>query len=401
MAWRPLPGLAHGRWTIRGLHNTITRLKAIRQRLEVPGATDDHLEMFGGFGTNPGRLKARTYIPRSLRAEAPLVVVLHGCTQSASGYDRGAGWSKAADEHGFAVLFPEQQRANNPNLCFNWFSPHHAARGKGEALSIRQMVGAMQAKHGTDPSQVFVTGLSAGGAMAAIMLATYPDVFAGGAIIAGLPFGTAQSVPEAFERMRGHGGAGPEALGGLVRSASSHKGPWPILSVWHGTADATVDPGNARAIVDQWRAVHGLAEAPSRIDKIDGYPHRVWNDAWGRPAVEEYVVTGMGHGAPLSTSADHGEVAGPHMLEAGISSTRRTLAFGESTTHPRSATGSPRELPRMIHRKRRLSSIDRKRRLAAFKKRSRTHCESPACFAELSYSALAGARLSTSVGSPL
>jgi poly(hydroxyalkanoate) depolymerase family esterase len=86
------------------------------------------------------------------------VVVLHGCTQTASGYDRSAGWSKAAEEHGFALLFPEQRRANNPNLCFNWFLPEDASRQRGEAQSIRQMITAMQARYATDPERVFVTG---------------------------------------------------------------------------------------------------------------------------------------------------------------------------------------------------------------------------------------------------
>ena len=98
--------------------------------------------------------------------------------------------------------------------------------------------------------------------MAAVMLATYPDVFAGGAVIAGLPFGTAHSVPEAFDRMRGHGVMSGDALAGRVKSASKHAGPWPALSVWHGTGDTTVDSSNATALVDQWRALHGVRRKP-------------------------------------------------------------------------------------------------------------------------------------------
>jgi poly(hydroxyalkanoate) depolymerase family esterase len=309
----------------------------------VAPASDGHLARFRDFGSNPGALEAYSYIPRSLPAGAPLIVVLHGCTQSASGYDRAAGWSRAADEHGFALLFPEQQRANNPNLCFNWFSPEDARRQSGEAFSIRQMVAAMQARHATDPSRVFVTGLSAGGAMAAVMLATYPDVFAGGAIIAGLPFGTARSVPEAFDRMRGHGNGTPDALAALVRSASSHNGPWPVLSVWHGTSDQTVDPVNAQAVVDQWRILHGAPQAPSRVGKVNGATHRVWSDRSGRDVVEEYLVPAMGHGTPLSTSSAYGETAAPFMLEAGISSTRRTLDFWGISDQPKSSARLPAE----------------------------------------------------------
>jgi poly(hydroxyalkanoate) depolymerase family esterase len=298
-----------------------------------------------------------------LRSGAPLVVVLHGCTQTASGYDRSAGWSSAAEEHGFALLFPEQQRANNPNLCFNWFSPEDASRQRGEALSIRQMVQAMQARHTTDPDRVFVTGLSAGGAMAAVMLATYPDIFAGGAIIAGLPFATARSVPEAFDRMRGHGSVAPDALAALVRSASSHNGPWPRVSVWHGTSDATVEPGNAQAIVDQWRIVHGAPEAPSRVDSVNGHAHRVWSDANGRDVLEEYLISGMGHGTPLSTTCPYGETAGPFMLEAGISSTRQSLRFWEiadqlASTEQRSAQSVQVEHPEPGAQARRARAVD-------------------------------------------
>ena len=314
---------------MRGLQDTLSRLASLRERpLGLAAPADSRLRPFESFGSNPGRLNAWAYYPRGLPKGAPLVVVLHGCTQNARDYDYHAGWSSAADEHGFAVLFPEQQRGNNPNLCFNWYEPKDARRGGGEALSIRQMVAAMHVRHLTDPARVFVSGLSAGGAMAAVMLATYPDVFAGGAVIAGLPFGTAHSIPEAFDRMRGHGLMSADALASLVRSASKHRGPWPTLSVWHGTSDMTVDSSNGTALVDQWRALHGIPDAEPDTDQVAGYPHRVWRNPKGRAVIEEYVVTGAGHGTPLSTlGTDDSEVPGPYMLEAGISSTQHSLRF--------------------------------------------------------------------------
>jgi poly(hydroxyalkanoate) depolymerase family esterase len=131
------------------------------------------------FGANPGALRAYSYIPEGLPEQAPLVV-LHGCTQTAAGYDHGAGWSQFADRHRFARLYPEQQRANNANLRFNWFVPEDIGRDCGEALSIAQMVGTMIEIHGLDRRRVFITGLSAGGVMTLVMLATYPELFAGG-----------------------------------------------------------------------------------------------------------------------------------------------------------------------------------------------------------------------------
>src|SRR3954463_16767186 len=136
------------------------------------------------FGSHPGSLRMFSFVPPNPEPAPALVVVLHGCGQTAAAYDFGAGWSTLAKRYGFALLMPEQQSANNANTCFNWFNPGDVARGRGEAASIRQMVARMVADHKIDPRRIYITGLSAGGAMTSVMLATYPEVFAGGAIIA-------------------------------------------------------------------------------------------------------------------------------------------------------------------------------------------------------------------------
>lgn len=314
---------------MRALSDTITRLAAFRARQgqSVTSQGADRLSDLPKFGSNPGALRARTHIPQDLPEGAPLVVVLHGCTQTAAGYDHGSGWSRLADQQGFAVLFPEQQRANNANLCFNWFAPGDIRRGAGETLSIRQMVETLVVVHGIDRKRIFVTGLSAGGAMTSVMLAAYPDVFAGGAIIAGLPFGSARTVPEAFDRMRGHGSPAESELQALVRNASKHKGSWPTISVWHGSSDRTVDASNMEAIIGQWRGLHQLEAAPTHTDAGDGYARRVWRGADGRELIEAYGIAGMGHGTPLDTAGEGLGASGPYMLEAGISSTLHIARF--------------------------------------------------------------------------
>ncbi|MBA3897682.1 MAG: PHB depolymerase family esterase [Sphingomonadaceae bacterium] len=314
-----------------GLSDTIARLNAMRaMRSAAPNTGRTRLTPLAGFGQNPGALVAKTYVPDDLKAAAALVVVLHGCTQDAETYDRGSGWSQIADEQGLALLYPEQVRGNNANLCFNWFEPGDTRRGSGEAASIHQMVEAMIAAHNLDRSHVFVTGLSAGGAMTSVMLATYPDVFASGAIIAGLPYGAAASMPEAFVQMRG-----ASASVASVRAASGHGGPWPTVSIWHGDADLVVDASNAAAIVAQWRAVHGVGDAAARNERGDGYARRVWTDGGGREVIDCNIVYGLGHGTPLATRGAEGcGVAGAHMLEAGVLSTRAITRFWGLETRP-------------------------------------------------------------------
>jgi poly(hydroxyalkanoate) depolymerase family esterase len=275
-----------------------------------------------GFGGNPGNLRMFKYVPPGLPANAPLVVAMHGCSQSAASYDAETGWQLLAQRWQFALLLPQQQSANNSSACFNWFEPGDIARGAGEPLSIKQMVDRMKADHGSDAARVYVTGLSAGGAMTAVMLATYPDVFAGGAIVAGLPYRCAISQSAAFGCLNPGSDLSPAQWGDKVRAASTHAGPWPLLSIWHGDADFVVRPLNLTEILQQWTNVHGIDQTADVSDTVAGFPHRVYKDASGAARVETYLITGMGHGTPVDPGTGETQcgTAGAYILDANICS---------------------------------------------------------------------------------
>jgi poly(hydroxyalkanoate) depolymerase family esterase len=304
---------------MRSLSDTLERLARMRS-IKPAAPAGSSLRRLDRFGSNPGALTAWHHVPKQVPAAPALVVVLHGCTQTAAGYDAGSGWSALAEDYGFVVLFPEQVRQNNANLCFNWFNVADTRRDQGEAMSIRQMIATMVTDHHVDERRIYITGLSAGGAMANAMMACYPEVFAGGAIIAGLPYAAASNVPDAFDRMRGHGLAPINAAQASLRAASRHQGAWPTVSVWHGTSDNTVVPENAAAIVTQWRGVHALADQPTTSQTFDRYSRSVWCDARGMDAIELYQISGMGHGTPIDASSGYGRAA-PFMLDVGVSST--------------------------------------------------------------------------------
>ncbi|PAX09154.1 hypothetical protein CKY28_05630 [Sphingomonas lenta] len=338
---------------MRSLSQNISRLAAARAGNPGSPGFIDRLADLPSFGSNPGALRARVHVPADLPPGAPLVVVLHGCTQTAAGYDHGSGWSTLADRHGCALLFPEQVRANNPNLCFNWFVPGDIGRKGGEAESIASMVKAMLDEHDLDRGRVFITGLSAGGAMTAVMLAIYPELFAGGAIIGGLPYGCASDIPEALRQMRERRSAdGPSLAAAVRRAASGHEGPWPTLSLWHGTADTTVDVSNMDRLGRQWRHLHGIEDAAPVVTRGPGSEHRTWRAPDGGHLVEEWRIIGMGHGVPLDpTGSDRLGVAGPYMLDVGISSTAHIARSWGLVTQDVAAADLPvrRNLPRLAH----------------------------------------------------
>ena len=294
-----------------------------------------------GFGSNPGNLAMYEYVPAVLPGDPAVVVAMHGCTQTAGDYYANSGWPKYADRYGFVVVFPEQRTANNSNRCLNWFEPGDTRRGQGEALSIRQMVDRAVTAHGADPTRVFVTGLSAGGAMTAVVLAAYPDVFAGGSVVAGLPYGCATDLPSAFTCMSPGVDRTPAQWAQAVRDAyPGYSGPRPRVAVWHGTADTTVVPRNATELRDQWTGVHGLSTTPTSTGTLPNTSR----ETYGGGQVEVYRVQGMAHGTPVDPGGAEAEcgATAAYFLDYVCSTYYTARFWGLVGTGPQpSPTGTP------------------------------------------------------------
>ncbi|MEV4442515.1 PHB depolymerase family esterase [Streptomyces sp. NPDC049577] len=299
------------------------------------------LTRVGDFGSNPGALNMYVYRPASLPAHPPVVVALHGCTQSAQVYADNSGLPELADRDGFLLVLAETTTSNNPAQCFNWFLPTDNQRDQGEALSIRQMAGHAVSAYRADPRRVYVTGLSAGGAMTAVMLAAYPDVFSAGAVVAGLPYNcTKDNSP--YTCMNPGVDLTPGQWAERVRAAyPSWTGPWPRAAIWYGDQDTTVTPRNAAELRDQWTALHGLSQTPTRTRSIgpDATRHDEYLTADGTVAVEVDRVPGIGHGTPVDpgTGTEQcGSTGAPYFLGSICSShwIARFFGLGGTGTDP-------------------------------------------------------------------
>ncbi len=286
------------------------------------------LTQVNNFGTNPGDLRMFYYGPKNLANKAPLVVLLHGCAQAASEFDDETGWTKLADENGFYLLLPQQREVNNSSRCFNWFEAADIRRDGGEAASIIEMIDTMEKMVPIDPSKIFVAGLSAGGAMTSVMLANYPEVFSAGAIVAGVPFGCATSLSNAFNCMFGNSFPAPTAQqrGDAVRrAAGSFNGPWPRVMVVHGTSDELVNLKNAQLNVDQWTNVHGTdaqADATTTVQGQQYLEYKKGNDV----VVSLLTIRNQRHGYPVDVRNDCGE-AGKYVLDSGVCASKHILNF--------------------------------------------------------------------------
>jgi len=267
----------------------------------------------GVFACGAGTRRYKLYIPASAtQAQRPLVVMLHGCTQNAADFAAGTGMNALADEHDCLVLYPEQDRGANPSGCWNWFDPAQRARDSGEPAILAGMTRHVMAEHAADPARVYAAGLSAGGAMAAILGAEFPELYAAVGVHSGLAAGSGKDMISGLHAMK-HPARGKVLKKGV-----------PII-VFHGDADAVVHPGNGKAVLHQFIATHDgeLVEDTEHGDHGAGraYSRTRWHDAAGRRVAEHWAI----HGAPHAWAG--GKAAGSYTDPGGPCASTAMLAF--------------------------------------------------------------------------
>ncbi|MCP2015093.1 poly(hydroxyalkanoate) depolymerase family esterase [Deinococcus sp. HSC-46F16] len=260
--------------------------------------------------------------PAGAGTPRPLVVMLHGCTQSPADFAAGTRMNDLADQKGFLVVYPEQPSSANQNKCWNWFEPTHQSRGQGEPAAIKAIVDAVKGRTSVDGSRVYVAGLSAGAAMSVIMGATYPDVFSAIGVGAGLEYKAATSTAAAFTAMNS-GGPNPDAQGIAAYNAMGTAKRNVRAIVFHGTSDYTVYPVNGDQVAAQWVQTNDLtddgadngskatSQVTSRSGTVSGgRAYTVKTYAGG--VVEHWTVTGMGHAwSGGSTAGTYTDPQGP------------------------------------------------------------------------------------------
>lgn len=289
------------------------------------------LETVTSFGSNPGNLAMYRHVPAGVGPNAPVVLVLHGCSQAAADIAQ-IGWNELADRWKFYVVYPEQKSANNSLRCFNWAGeygdPTNLRRGQGENLSIKQMVDQMKADYSIDANRVFITGFSGGAAQATLMLAVWPDVFAAGAPVAGIPYNCTTAFAEVSGCLNPGKDKTPAQWGDLARAAHlpAYTGRWPRVQIWQGTSDSLVNPINQREILEQFTNLHGIdavADATTTAGKLTRAEYR---DAGGVVRVETVAVQNMDHGVALDPANGCG-TAGSYRLAVGECSTEHIARF--------------------------------------------------------------------------
>lgn len=296
------------------------------------------------FSSDAGTRAYRLHLPATRTEEpCPMVVMLHGCTQSAEDFAAGTRMNRLADEHGFLVVYPEQSAQANPSKCWNWFKPEDQRRGGGEPALIAGIVGQVARQHGADPERIYVAGLSAGAAMAVVLGQAYPELFAAVGVHSGLPYGSAHDIPSALAAMKG-GRSGLPGLKGLngagIRGTALQAVP---TIVFHGDRDHTVQPGNAAHIVRQAREAHAAASgrelnASTQAGVAPGgrrFSRDLFCDDGGRVRVESWTLQGAGH------AWSGGDASGSYTDAAGPDASAAMLRFFQAQRRAALASSSP------------------------------------------------------------
>lgn len=288
------------------------------------------LTQISSFGTNPGSLSMYLYAPSSVSSNAPVVVVLHGCTQTAANMADLGGWNDLANTYGFYVVYAQTSSSNNSSSCFNWFQSSDYTRGSGEALSIKQMVDYVKSNYSVDSSKVFVSGFSAGGYMATIMLAAYPDVFSAGAVMAGGPYGCGTSMVNAFTCMGGSTTKTASAWAALLPSLPSGTTSYPRVAIFQGTSDYTVDDVNMTELMEQFTEANGVDQTSDYSSSIGSYvTYNEYQDASGNVIVATYAISGMSHGISVDVGTDEGQggATGSYSYDKDLFSSYHAIKF--------------------------------------------------------------------------
>ena len=261
----------------------------------------------GSYTNGAGTRSYKLYVPSGATGNAgrplPLVVMLHGCTQNPDDFAAGTGMNALAESGNFFVVYPEQAGNANMQRCWNWFQPGDQQRGRGEPSIIAGITREILGTHPVDPQRVYVAGMSAGGAMAAIMAATYPDLYAAAGVHSGLAYGAASDLPSAFRAMKQ--GASDAVSGPLAtpNSAGARDMTRPVPTiVFHGDRDITVHQRNGEQVLRQWSeadTASAAGRATVRRGQVSGggreYTRSVYLDANGNQAAERWIVHGAGH----------------------------------------------------------------------------------------------------------
>ena len=259
----------------------------------------------GSHADAAGSRDYKLYVPPGLQGRAlPLVVMLHGCTQNPDDFAAGTGMNEAALERGFYVLYPAQAQHVNASRCWNWFKHNHQRRGRGEPALLAGMTREVMRRYAIDPQRVYVAGLSAGGAMAAILGDAYPDLFAAVGVHSGLPPGSATDVASAFAAMKSGAAPGPST------------GRTPPTIVFHGDQDTTVHPVNGEQIIAASAGATRPELTRARSDNGRAYTRGVYRDAGGRVVAEHWIVHGAGHAwSGGSARGSYTDAKGPDATE--------------------------------------------------------------------------------------